>query len=239
VTDVVNDTLEQIQVKLNLPVLVSAIKAEFLRLNSNEDRIILDEFISSTVQDFSTAINVQFLVEQSTAAIIDLRKTSNVRISDIKIPAEDLEFKTANDVEQKIFAQINILQTNKAISSKYLAILTRAKAYLTSLKKAITQFIKDLSICPSLFQHLSERERFVQNYVTDIDSIITVIQGNMTELSSIEEKVIKSNLNILLRSDSAIRMLSRYKEFDHESNRRQSEGYKHVNDDFNLEDVSE
>ena len=131
-------------------------------------------------------------------------------------------------VLQRIFNSMQELQRLREDGTEVLTILRRVQSHLEMLRKALNALVLSEDFEPKLFPHLSERKRFLEVLNTDLGAYEEVLSGMKQRITLQLESVIPSRTNVLMRAESAIRLLCKVNEPETWLNKRQSGNHTSV-----------
>jgi len=182
----------------------------------------LRAFSKQAVKGLISVINLPLLNEMAAGLSEKVRK-AEFDIREFAVP-EDASYQEVQQALQKIYVQLQAAQEHKEEVNHFLTVLRTATNFINSLKKSLEAFLQDELVEPSAFNHLSERKRFAELVTTDLALYEQTFNNLRTTASSLVEEVLSSRINLLTRTDSAIRLLTRQQEQENSLNRMYSRG---------------
>lgn len=128
---------------------------------------------------------------------------------------ENGNFEEANRFLSDIYAKWNIVMNIKEVCSDHITLIKKALVYLNSLKKIMAAFIQDSSIHQVKFNSVADSKRFTEVAVVSVDSYIEVLKAQISEISAWIDNCLASKVNMLMKSESSLRLLSEYAGWDY------------------------
>jgi len=175
------------------------------------------QFAEAQVIEFIQAINVSFLSELSSKMIAEVY-SDEINFSKLCL-SKSPEYDEIQKILRDIYVLVERNQRFREKSHHYLGVIKHALSYIKSLDKAFEIFI-------SSFKSIDKKSRkeLHENLLVDVKSCYGVLDDIRNDLVNIGE-VISSRHNLLMRTESSIRLLSKYAEVDNFSNRGQSRNH--------------
>lgn len=130
---------------------------------------------------------------------------------------ENGNFEEANKFLSSIYAKWNIVMLLKEECSDHITLIKKALVYLNSLKKIMTAFIQDSSIHKVKFSSVADSKRFIEVIVVSVDSYTEILKAQISEISAWIDNCLASKVNMLMKSESSLRLLSEYAGWDYSS----------------------
>ena len=127
-------------------------------------------------------------------------------------------YKEANELLISIYDKWNEVQLTKEICSDRISLIKKAIMYLNSFKRVITNFVLDKNSHNILFKNQADAKRFIEFVLNDIDSHIDVLKSHITDLSAWIDNSISSKINMLMKAESSLRLVSKYAEWEKDYN---------------------
>lgn len=221
----------------NLQVTLASLKLQFnspltLQTMIND----FEEYTTSDLQKYGSEIDVEDL----TAYFIGLTEKffKNLCLEDISAETNRLEalvknirqekyikfgvfengnFEEANKFLSNIYSKWNIVMLLKEECSDHISLIKKALVYLNSLKKIMTAFIQKDSVHEVKFNSVADSKRFIEVMVVSIDSYIEILKAQISEISAWIDNCLASKVNMLMKSESSLRLLSEYAGWDYSS----------------------
>lgn len=170
-------------------------------------KVNLKTFVRGEVKTFLEAINLPFLQQ----VVGDLNK----RIS-AEPPIEYASFTLSKDLPTYEEVQQTISQIHEQVArtaayreecNHYTTVLKSAQDYLTSFRKTLETFLHDETIEPMAFEGLAARKRFAEPLTIDLEAYTTRVATLRATVTNLYDNILGQRQNLLMRSDSAVRML--------------------------------
>lgn len=180
-------------------------------------------FVKQSVRNFFKDFDLQLLVDMTTELTKKVQARPEVDYTKFNLVGE-VTTQEVQDVLGKIYTMVSTTQGEKDEINHQLSVLKMARGFLISLQKAFEAFIMDETVCPYSFKHLSERTRFMETLLADIGIYDQRIAGLRSLLDNLLNNVLSPRLNLLIRSDSAVRLVVKHEEQDWNLNRGQTHG---------------
>lgn len=171
----------------------------------NDQKTNLKIFVCDVVLEAIKAVDIKFLNE--IAYEIKRNTLTESRLKKLEIPSNDPTPDQLSALFFEIHSQVNELQVRREEISHYVSVLKHAQNYLTGIRKVLTQFICDSENSPQAFNHLSERQRFAEMFVIDLDTISNTLKINSIDLAGILSTNIQPQQYQAFRLDSALRLI--------------------------------
>ena len=137
-------------------------------------------------------------------------------IPKMSVDRDNVAFSDANKLLFEVYNKIQSVQLNREGINHYITLIKKAQSHLVSLRMVLKQFILYVE-CSSLI-HLSERERFFDLISIDLDVSVNLLKDHKANLAQLYDEI-SSRYNLLLRSDSALRLLAKFTEQEAGANR--------------------
>lgn len=235
------EKLAELRLQFNFPLRVETlIKAYGDKLSNIDISVsiedVLRNFLFEIIDKFLSCLHIDDILEETNSLSNSVRGLRKEKYVEFKI-FENGNFEEANKLLIDLYAKWNSLQLNKEWCSDHIILVRKAITYLTSLKKVISVFIMDEKSHNFKFKNASESKRLVEYFVVDIESYIDLLKDQITELSA-QIDLISSKINMLMRADSSLRLLSKYAEWDKDYNsgsRKTSSSNRE--EDFSIEET--
>jgi hypothetical protein len=199
----------------------SMLEVEFNALPA-QDRPTLRTFLRDTVAALLTAANLDYL--QTIVQQVHARHVS--------APALDLtKFGLSTDMPsvselqnalRNLYTEVSALATDKEECQHYLVLLKSLGDTLHSASRAITTFVCDEDLHTSIFQSVGERKRYAETQTADLEAAKQRITTLRQVLTTITDDILAPRNQILMRSDSALRLVVKLDEVERGLNRGQS-----------------
>lgn len=249
--------LAELRAEFNHPITVYIIKQGYIdyldeigkkmiegtKVESNQ--IYLKDFLIDSTNKFFKAINLEGISKETLRIegfIEEIR--TNKKFIKFDVVFENGDYNDANRLLQDIYTKWNDVQLRKELCSDHTVLIKKAIMYLTSLKKIVSTFIQEEDNYSNIFKNQAELKRFIETVTVDIDSYIEVLKSQITELSAWIDHTLSPKINMLMRADSSLRLLSKYAEWDKNYNNgcgdTEQKGYGSRggrSDGFNIEKV--
>ena len=212
--------------QIDMPVLVSQLNSEYLSSSLDEG---LEGFLDQICDNYLEALNIRELIGHVDEMKEGVYASSDLGFMNFEL-SEEIEPEEVKKQIQNIYSKVNVIQNNKELCLRAINFLNKAKNYLTSLKKAIESFIMSLETLR--FKTMKDRERFINRWVSDIESFILILKTNISDLSTMVDKVLGAKYHMLMRGESSLRLLQKGKELEYRNDIKQAQNGKN----FGLDD---
>lgn len=221
------EDLAKLKLHFNSPLILSSLIVDF-------QRYYLDNFLSPSIsfkeKDFKAFLfdrsnklfnaihleNISWETERIVKLIKDIQKEKYIKFDIF----ENGDYKEANKLLRDIYTKWNDVQLRQELCSDHIVLIKKAIMYLNSFKKVISAFISDNDSHPIKFKTGVDSKRFIEIVVVSIDSYIEVLKSQIIELSACMDNILSPKINMLMRADSSLRLLSKYAEWDKSYNQR-------------------
>ena len=182
----------------------------------------LEEWIEDTTNEFIDSFNI----EELKPVITSFKKGI---LEDLKICIEFEDFEKEEDIPLKkikekiqyIFENLNKISHYRDQVESTLSYLTVAKKEFLSFKKVISDFYSRNPLVKENIKQKKAIEESVESLTLDLSVYKSEIEGGISVLNSCIEILTKKQ-SLLLRQESSVRLLSKFKELDNFSNSRQN-----------------
>lgn len=239
------ETLAELKLQFNSPITLQLIKNDFidrresLMQESWNNETTLKEYLMDVMDSFFKVIQLENIVTETSRIegfIKEIRKEKYVKFDVF----ENGNWEEANKLLKDIYTKWNDVQLRKELCSDHMVLIKKAIMYLSSLKKVIFAFMQEDQLHMVKFHNLAESKRFIEAITVSIDSYVEVLKNQITELSAWIDNTLSAKVNLLMRTESSLRLLAKYAEWDKDYNNGcgDTEQKKYGGSgDFNLEKV--
>lgn len=175
------------------------------------------QFAEAKIEKFIEAINIQFLSEISSKTVEEVY-SEEISFSKLCL-SKNPEYDEIQKILRDIYVLVESNQRYREKSHHYLGIIKHALSYIKSCDNAFEGFINN-------FEHIDKKDKKeLHKFISiDLKSCSGILGNVQSDLTSIGE-VISSRHNLLMRTESSIRLLSKYAEVDKFGNNSQSRNH--------------
>lgn len=124
-----------------------------------------------------------------------------------------------------VYEELQWVQQHREVGHNLLTVLRRIGSSFAQLRKAGHGLVVDADFEERLFVHLSDRKRFLEAWEADVQAYETQLQEFRNRIVQLLETVLPARSNLLMRTDSAIRLLCKMNEPEGRINSWQSRGH--------------
>ena len=228
------ETLAELKLQFNSPITLALIIKTFedhvkesigcnnSYLNNHLGETELKNFLSGVVEDVFEVIQLENISGETLRIegfIQEVRDKGYIKFNVF----ENGSYEEANLLLRDIYSKWNEIQLRKELCSDHIVLIKKAIIYLTSLKKVISAFIQEGDTHKVKFKNLADYRRFTEVAIVSIDSYIEVLKGQINELSAWIDNTLSAKVNMLMRADSSLRLLSKFAEWDKTYNGKQGD----------------
>jgi hypothetical protein len=176
-------------------------------------------FLLDMQEKLFESLNIPFVREIGRGFISKAYDLPVLQFEDFCPKSKDPEYDEVSNLIQKIYTEVSTTQSYREEAEHYQAVLKNVESYLKSFKTAMRAFVMDMTILPTAFVGVAERDRFFKNISADIEVYLELVQRMIKDIAKFIDSVLSVRYNLLMRADSAIRLLSKFLELDAMGNR--------------------
>lgn len=179
-----------------------------------ETRQLIRKFLLKHNKIFILAINFSHLIRLSQQIQEATYRLPELTFEDMRLKTQEPSLGEVNAAITNIYQEIQVLVRYSEEGMHYIGVFRHAISYLDCWKKSVNEFVLDEDVCSLCFSNLSDRKRFSARMTADIEVQIIILKTHINNLISIVEKTLKPRQTMLLRADSALRLLTRVAEME-------------------------
>jgi hypothetical protein len=185
--------------------------------NTGKIKERVEQFAEAKIGEFIQAINISFLAEISGETVGEVY-SGEVGFSKLCL-SKNPEYNEIQRILRNIYVLVESNQKYREKSHHYLGIIKHASSYVKSCDKAFEGFVNSIG-----YMDKKEKKDLHTFISIDLKSCLGVLDNIKSDLISIGE-IISSRHNLLMRTESSIRLLSKYAEIDKFGNVGQSRNH--------------
>lgn len=164
----------------------------------------MGDFIVSKIRAFEEALNYDSLAQLCNGVLGSVANLRPIKYQDFCPQNKEPDYNEVQHLLHKIYEQQTENQAYREECIHYLGVLRQALQYVDSLEKSLFGLIQSLG---KWFRTKTERNEFQSYALMDLKLLANSLKALSQNFKNSVEDVLKVRQNILLRSDSAIRLL--------------------------------
>jgi len=190
---------------------------DYVKAQSAEDgetRQIFRRFLLDKNRRFVGAINLPYLTDLSQKVQMAINRLPDLTFDQMRLKSQEPSTAEVNQAITQIYMEIQTLVKYTEECMHYIGVLKHAITYLDCWKKSINELVLDEDVCPVCFGNLTDRKRFSDRMTADADAHLNLLKTHQRGLAEKSDKVLRPRQNMLLRADSALRLLTKMVEIE-------------------------
>lgn len=216
--------LTTLQLEGDFEQFATEMEAEMAGLQGDRKKILLRSFVKKAQRDFFKDFDVAVIGEVVQALVKKVQARPEIDYTKFTLSDTDVTMDEVQTAISDIYNHISATQGEKDQCAHALSVIQLGRSFIKSLRTALDAFIMDETNCPFSFQHLSERKRFSETSLADLDVYDQRLVSFRDLTTSLLENTIGPRLNLLMRSDSAVRLIVKFDEQENGINKGQTRG---------------
>jgi len=214
----IQEDLAELRLQFNTPITLRVLVRDFKSYIESLDNASIDEeelkgYLYKLIDVILESIDLGGITKEVLRIESMIHNLQKEKYINFKL-FESGDYTEVNKVLIDIYEKWNDIQLIKEQCSDHISLIKKAIMYLSSLSRAISVFVHDEIAHGVKFKKLADSKRFIDSIVVDIDSNIDVLKSQITDLSGWIDNSIASKINMFMRAESSLRLLSKYAGWD-------------------------
>jgi len=214
----IQEDLAELKLQFNSPITLRVLVSDFkdyiesLAITSIDEEGLKD-YLYKLINAILESIDLGNIIKEVLRIESIIHSLQKEKYINFKV-FENGDYGEVNKLLIDIYTKWNDIQLIKEQCSDHISLIKKAIMYLNSLSRAISIFIQDEGTHGIKFKKLADSKRFIEMIVVDVDSNIDVLKSQITDLSGWIDNSIASKINMFMRAESSLRLLSKYAGWD-------------------------
>jgi len=214
----IQEDLAELKLQFNSPITLRVLVSDFKGYIESLDNVSIDEeelkgYLYKLIDVILESIDLGGITKEVLRIESMIHNLQKEKYINFKL-FESGDYTEVNKVLIDIYEKWNDIQLIKEQCSDHISLIKKAIMYLSSLSRAISVFVQGENTHGVKFKKLADSKRFIDSIVVDIDSNIDVLKSLVADLSGWIDNSIASKINMFMRAESSLRLLSKYAEWE-------------------------